>query len=166
MTDLVSRLLPCAHCGGQPLRDSMVMEPTTVLLYEIMCEDCAMQTGGHTTSEAAAEAWNRRVPDQQAADRIKALEQIIRDWRDTPGNWRNAAWWNQWTAAVDAALSGTVAPPDGLVEALELIERLHIPDQPSAYHGSELEWAQRHVATLRSTARAALAARKDKDNEN
>jgi hypothetical protein len=40
--------------------------------------------------------------------------------------------------------------------ALELIENLHIPDQPGAYGGDELQWAQRHVSNLRRIAADAL----------
>lgn len=42
-------------------------------------------------------------------------------------------------------------------EALKLIKRLHIPDQPAAFDVSELDWAKRHVATLRRIASKALA---------
>lgn len=44
-----------------------------------------------------------------------------------------------------------------LVEALETISGRHIPDQPAAYGGDELEWAQRQHTELRLIARAALA---------
>lgn len=40
--------------------------------------------------------------------------------------------------------------------ALEEISERHIPDQPAAYSGDELSWAQRQHSALRQIARAAL----------
>lgn len=45
---------------------------------------------------------------------------------------------------------------DELKEALNKINDAHIPDQPATYGGDELEWAHRHVRTLRNFARDAL----------
>jgi hypothetical protein len=59
--------------------------------------------------------------------------------------------------AAEAERDALKVERDGLRESLELIERLHIPDQPAAHQGSELVWAQRHVASLRRIARAALS---------
>mgnify|MGYP003382873307 CR=1 FL=1 len=42
------------------------------------------------------------------------------------------------------------------LEALETIASLHIPDMPAHFGGDELEWAQRHVASLRRIATEAL----------
>lgn len=44
-----------------------------------------------------------------------------------------------------------------LVEALQEIADRHIPDQPAACGGDELEWAIRQYRALRSLARATLA---------
>lgn len=55
------------------------------------------------------------------------------------------------TFAQLAAANARIAQAE---KALNLIEGLHIPDQPSAYGGDELSWAQRHVGTLRHIARA------------
>ncbi len=58
------------------------------------------------------------------------------------------------TAPTDIAfLLGEI---DRLRDGLSLIERLHTPDQPAAYGGDELSWAQRHVGTLRRIARDTL----------
>lgn len=47
----------------------------------------------------------------------------------------------------------------GLEAALSEISNRHIPDQPAAYGGDELEWAVRQHTELRKIARAALASR-------
>ena len=57
------------------------------------------------------------------------------------------------------------AKVDKLAGALEEISGRHIPDQPAAFGGSELDWAFRQHGQLRSLAREALAAL-DKDAEN
>jgi len=44
-----------------------------------------------------------------------------------------------------------------LRSALSEIAERHIPDQPAAYGGTELDWAVRQYAALRATASAALA---------
>ena len=47
----------------------------------------------------------------------------------------------------------------GIEAALQEIGNRHIPDQPAAYGGNELEWAIRQHTELRRIARAALASR-------
>ena len=49
-----------------------------------------------------------------------------------------------------------------LVEAIEQIRDRHIPDQPAAYGGDEVEWATRQHTELRRIARTALAALEQK----
>ena len=66
-------------------------------------------------------------------------------------------------ARIRSALIVQPAPvqaPDvaALVEALREISDRHIPDQPAAFGGDELEWAVRQHRALRAIARAALAA--------
>ncbi len=47
--------------------------------------------------------------------------------------------------------------------ALEIAQTRHIPDQPAAYGGSELDWAQRQYASLRRAIIAALTPTADKE---
>ena len=64
------------------------------------------------------------------------------------------AWQHDDTAATLRTLA---AENDALRDALEAIERAHIPSVPIAIAPvDDLEWAQRHVGTLRRMARRAL----------
>lgn len=62
-------------------------------------------------------------------------------------------------AAREMTLIASVAKTDRetLREAAEEIRDRHIPDQPAAYGGSDLDWAARQHAALRDIARKALA---------
>jgi len=74
---------------------------------------------------------------------------------------------NRWNAGggqriVDClnAMAGIDDPVHALSvlrEGLAFIRDAHIPDQPADAAGDELVWAQRHVAKLRSEARALLS---------
>lgn len=55
-----------------------------------------------------------------------------------------------------ASLASYKEEVERLRGALETIANLHIPDQPAHFGGDELEWAQRHVGTLRRLAIEAL----------
>ncbi len=60
-------------------------------------------------------------------------------------------------AAENATLRASeAAVVERLKVALEIAKTRHIPDQPAAYGGSELEWAQRQYASLRRDIIAAL----------
>ena len=52
----------------------------------------------------------------------------------------------------EAALASYKEEVERLRGALGTIADLHIPDQPAHFGGDELEWAQRHVGTLRRLA--------------
>ena len=56
-----------------------------------------------------------------------------------------------------AGINDPVHAMSVLREGLAFIRDAHIPDQPAAAAGDELAWAQRHVAKLRSEARALLS---------
>ena len=58
--------------------------------------------------------------------------------------------------ASEAARVGAEARVGELEAAMCEISARHIPDQPAAYSGDELEWAVRQHTELRRTARAAL----------
>lgn len=66
-SDLVGRLLPCRHCGAD-----MAQHRDYVNGHAAICLRCGMQTMSFPTERQATESWNRRVPDQQQAARIKA----------------------------------------------------------------------------------------------
>lgn len=54
--------------------------------------------------------------------------------------------------AAEASLASYKEEVERLRGALGTIADLHIPDQPAHFGGDELEWAQRHVGTLRRLA--------------
>ena len=58
--------------------------------------------------------------------------------------------------AAEASLASYKEEVERLRGALGTIADLHIPDQPAHFGGDELEWAQRHVGTLRRLAIEAL----------
>jgi hypothetical protein len=62
-------------------------------------------------------------------------------------------------AAREMTLIASVAKHDAeaMREGLETIRDRHIPDQPSAFGGSELDWAARQHGALRDIARKTLA---------
>jgi len=68
---------------------------------------------------------------------------------------------NNRAEASEAALAAASGRAAGLEAALRQIAGQHIPDQPAAYGGDELNWAQHQYAELRKIAQAALSARPD-----
>jgi len=64
---------------------------------------------------------------------------------------------------IRALRASEAAAMDRVTAALEIAKTRHIPDQPAAYGGSELEWAQRQYASLRRDIIAALTPTADKE---
>lgn len=74
------------------------------------------------------------------------LHEVLNEYRD-------AAYWK-------GAYGRMAARNKDLDAALIEIRDRHIPDQPTAYGGSEYEWAVRQYRELRSIATAAIASHK------
>lgn len=72
MTDKTSELLPCAHCGSEPMRRKMTDKATM-----ITCSQCAISTGLEL-HENAPNVWNTRTTEAKLE---KALA-FIKDLRD------------------------------------------------------------------------------------
>ena len=107
-----------------------------------------------------------RLPDLEAAYLTLAAENAtLRAERDALTeratdaelNWANCIRLAQRLRASEAAALARVTT------AFEIAQTRHIPDQPAAYGGSELEWAQRQYASLRRDIIAALTPTADKE---
>lgn len=75
----VSDLKPCPFCGGSKVkatRDTFSYLPPHYHIVICKCGACGPNVA---TEESAIAAWNRRVPDPQAAARIEALERALRE---------------------------------------------------------------------------------------
>lgn len=81
-----------------------------------------------------------RRKDAEAWESLRAANNVVRDR----------------AKAAEASLASYKEEVERLRGVLETIANLHIPDQPAHFGGDELEWAQRHVGTLRRLATEAL----------
>ena len=54
----VPSLKPCPFCGGEAKRGT---DKTANYLHTVICDDCNVETIGHTNDEKAANTWNKRV---------------------------------------------------------------------------------------------------------
>ena len=112
----------------------------------MMDRDMAIDAKATITTLAAANATLRAEQAMLKFDIDKMLTQIEE---------HNAAW--------DELRASEAAAMERVTTALEIAQTRHIPDQPAAYGGSELEWAQRQYASLRRDIIAALTPTADKD---
>ncbi|SMC41298.1 hypothetical protein SAMN06297251_10295 [Fulvimarina manganoxydans] len=103
--------------------------------------------------EAIVRAANG-TPDPCVSELESEVERLRRELEETSaisdGNADAGFAFKERAEAAEAAV-------ERLREALTEISERHIPDQPAAYGGDELSWAQRQHGGLRQIARSALS---------
>lgn len=73
------KLLPCPHCGGTDIRQSIATDAiyTGTRLYCVECSSNVVYWGGPAFLSRATALWNRRAPDHEREAMARVIEAAI-----------------------------------------------------------------------------------------
>ena len=61
---MAEELKPCPFCGGKARVHEVETRTSSIGGYFVMCTKCLTSSDNYSSSEIAAEYWNRRVNDE------------------------------------------------------------------------------------------------------
>lgn len=67
-----ARVLPCPHCGEQPIMEHFVSKISGKIVYLLACEDCYISSDRKESEAEAVQDWNSKV--KQLLDQEEGLE--------------------------------------------------------------------------------------------
>lgn len=77
---ILVRVSPCPFCGG----DAEMVESVDEAAWYTVCLQCSCQIGPYSSRLDMIPAWNRRVPNVVALERIAELEAQLAEARCKP----------------------------------------------------------------------------------